>query len=453
MTLQPTASDSVKFGIVMSLESGIGEHLLVTVIWVLGGICATMCHSAYNSRGQQGRAAETTADVQAGAEEGGRAHISADRMVKKYGDAVAVDGVSFRVPVGEVFVLLGPNGAGKTTTMRVLSTETPPSGGTVTLAGLNSVMHRDLLRKTSTLGLCLQFDALYDCLSVWEHLLMFARMQGAAEPCKVAAIVLAAVGMQNYRHTWASQLSGGNKRRLSVALAIIGAPTITILDEPSSGVDVVTQRILWNVIRDLRHMSSVVVSTHSMEEAVSLHDKIGIMMKGRLVCADTASNLQRRYGRKMILQISASAGCAEQVCDAVLEKFNARLAERFCDELRLEVIDTPASDLFEFMERLVAPTPSSIGESKLTPRTLSLQVDVQYPVKFYALSNATMQDVFISFARRAALSRHAAPPRSPAACRRPSSTIWCGSHTVCKLIYYILCTMYKQQGVHRTDVL
>jgi ATP-binding cassette subfamily A (ABC1) protein 3 len=192
---------------------------------------------------------------------------------------VAVDKVSFSVGNGEVFGLLGVNGAGKTTTFKILSGEIKPTSGRAFVAGFDIVNNMTEARRS--IGYCPQFDALLENITVEEHLELFTIIKGIPNDLKnnLVSKKLQEMDLERFRHIQAGQLSGGNKRKLSVAIAMIGNPPIVFLDEPSTGMDPEARRFMWNVISRIatqRKQSTIILTTHSMEEAEALSTKIAI---------------------------------------------------------------------------------------------------------------------------------------------------------------------------------
>jgi len=193
---------------------------------------------------------------------------------------VAVERTSFSVAQGECFALLGVNGAGKTTTFRALThPDRVGTYGNVLIMGQQLTDNFHALRRH--LGYCPQHDdALFHLLTVEEHLHYYARLKGLS--LNRQALVdnqITELNLGNHRHKPAGTLSGGNKRKLSVALALLGKPPIVLLDEPSAGMDPKARRFLWTVVSRITN-SAVVLTTHSMEEAEALSTKMGIMMRG-----------------------------------------------------------------------------------------------------------------------------------------------------------------------------
>ncbi|CAI2386824.1 unnamed protein product [Moneuplotes crassus] len=220
-----------------------------------------------------------------------------DRGIKK----VAVRELSFGCQYGECFSLLGVNGAGKTTTFKMLTGEIKPSKGKVHINGYNVLDRHELSQARKYIGYCPQFDALFSGLTVREHLEFYARIKGVIPEVreKVVKGKLKQMDLLEYEHSTATKLSGGNKRKLSVAMAMIGNPPIIFLDEPSTGMDPKAKRFMWSVISNittLKKKSAVVLTTHSMEEAEALSTKLGIMVSGHFKCFGTVQHLKSKFG-------------------------------------------------------------------------------------------------------------------------------------------------------------
>ena len=212
----------------------------------------------------------------------------------------AVKGVSLAIPNGQCFGLLGVNGAGKTSTLSMLSGEFAPTSGEASIAGLNLLTQIHTCRRK--VGYCPQFDSIFELLTAREHLQLYARIKGIKEEF-IEAVVntkIAEMGLTEYADRYAGTFSGGNKRKLMVAIAMIGNPSIVFLDEPSTGMDPVARRFMWNIIADIvtvREKCSVILTTHSMEECEALCTRIGIMVGGVLRCLGSAQRIRSKYGR------------------------------------------------------------------------------------------------------------------------------------------------------------
>lgn len=215
-------------------------------------------------------------------------------LTKTFGKNTAVDNVTFGIQRGEVFALLGPNGAGKSTTISLIRGDLKSSrnGGDI-LVEDRSVIH-DLPAARAHLGVCPQHDAM-DLMTVREHLEFYARVRGIPDIDHNVNAVIHAVGLQAFSTRMAHALSGGNKRKLSLGIALMGNPTVVLLDEPSSGLDAAAKRIMWKTLAATVPGRSLLLTTHSMEEADALASRAGILAK-RMLALGTTDSLRHRFG-------------------------------------------------------------------------------------------------------------------------------------------------------------
>jgi ABC-type multidrug transport system ATPase subunit len=222
-------------------------------------------------------------------------------VTKTFGKNTAVDNVTFGVKHGEVFALLGPNGAGKSTTISMIRGDLKPDrhGGDVFVENVSVTKH--LAAARSNLGVCPQFDAV-DQMTVQEHLRFYARVRGIPDVEHNVEAIIRAVGLQAFRTRQAFALSGGNKRKLSLGIALMGNPTVVILDEPSSGLDAAAKRIMWRTLAAAVPGRSILLTTHSMEEADALAGRAGILAK-RMLAMGTTEGLRHRFGDALHVHI------------------------------------------------------------------------------------------------------------------------------------------------------
>ena len=219
--------------------------------------------------------------------------ILTQNLCKTYGGVHAVNDLNLTVKEGELFALLGVNGAGKTTTIKMLSCLTRPTSGDAQILG-HSVTN-DAINVKKRINVSPQETAVAEKLSVRENLELIARIYGADRKSakSKADDMIEKFDMQEIQNSRAKTLSGGWQRRLSIAMALISEPEILFLDEPTLGLDVLARRELWSVIEKLKGRITIILTTHYLEEAESLSDRIGIMAKGKLKAEDTAENLKR----------------------------------------------------------------------------------------------------------------------------------------------------------------
>jgi ABC-2 type transport system ATP-binding protein len=230
--------------------------------------------------------------------------ITVEQLVRRYGDRTVVDGLSFEVQRGEVFALLGPNGAGKTTTVEILEGYRPPTEGRVRVLGLDPMS--DARQLQPRIGVMLQEGGVAPSMRPLEALQLFASFFAApADPRELLQLV----GLEEAAQTRYRALSGGQKQRLSLGLALVGRPELVFLDEPTAGMDPQARRATWEIVRSLkRNGVTVLLTTHFMEEAEYLADRVAIVDHGRLVALDAPSALGQAGGPPDELRFKAEAG-------------------------------------------------------------------------------------------------------------------------------------------------
>ncbi|KAI0407227.1 hypothetical protein F4802DRAFT_45445 [Xylaria palmicola] len=240
-------------------------------------------------------------------------------LTKTFGKFTAVDNVSFGVKHGEVFALLGPNGAGKSTTISLIRGDLQPSlnGGDVLVENTSIVRQRATAR--SHLGVCPQFDAI-DSMTVLEHLRFYARIRGIPDIEHNVQAVIRAVGLEAFATRMAHALSGGNKRKLSLGIALMGNPSVVLLDEPSSGLDAAAKRIMWKTLGSIVAGRSILLTTHSMEEADALASRAGILAK-RMLAMGSIDNLRERFGDAIHVHLVSES--APHSTDEEMERMRA----------------------------------------------------------------------------------------------------------------------------------
>jgi ABC-2 type transport system ATP-binding protein len=220
--------------------------------------------------------------------------IDVQNIVKKFGDFTAVKGISFTVGQGEVFGLLGPNGAGKSTLIRMMVTLLPPTSGTALINGFDIVKKADGVRRS--IGVIPQAMTSDLELSVEENLLIFAKLYGVGRDKRNRLIteLLESVELTQWRDKPVKMLSGGMRRRVEIARGLVHEPSVFFLDEPTTGLDPVSRTAVWEMLDRVRknHQLTVLVTTHYMEEADKLCDRIAIVDHGGLVVLDTPANLK-----------------------------------------------------------------------------------------------------------------------------------------------------------------
>lgn len=241
------------------------------------------------------------------------AAIVVNHLTKRFGNRTAVEDLSLTIREGELFALLGQNGAGKTTTIKMLCCLLPPTSGDAILLG-DSITGNPAAVKRK-LNVSPQDTAVAPNLTVFENLVLMARIYGSDPPTARmrAEQMLEAFGLTERAGDKARTLSGGMQRRLSIAMALISNPDILFLDEPTLGLDVRARRELWNVVRALKGNVTIILTTHYLEEAEALADRIGIMHAGRLRALGTAAELKVQTGTPT-LEEAFLALTGEEVC-------------------------------------------------------------------------------------------------------------------------------------------
>lgn len=219
-------------------------------------------------------------------------------LSKDYKDVRAVDNLELDIREGELFALLGVNGAGKTTTIKMLCCITTPTSGDALLNGKSIAQNSDAVKKI--IAVSPQETAVAPNLSVEENLLLMCGVHGFDKQKSIqrTAEMIEEFNLGGIKKKKASKLSGGWQRRLSIAMALISEPQILFLDEPTLGLDVIARSELWDTIRELKSKMTIILTTHYMEEAEELSDRIGVMKNGHLLAVGTAQELKDKTGEE-----------------------------------------------------------------------------------------------------------------------------------------------------------
>ena len=244
--------------------------------------------------------------------------IVAKNLTKKYEDFIAVDGINFTVKRGEAFGLLGPNGAGKSTTMRMIASTSQRTSGDLEILGKDPNKKGPEIR--AHLGVVPQQDNLDFELKVWENLYIYGRYFGLARKFVKAKIeeLLAFAQLEDKRNVKTDALSGGMKRRLTIARALVNEPEILMLDEPTTGLDPQARHVLWDRLFRLKEQGvTLVITTHYMDEAEQLCDRLIVMDKGKIMAEGSPAQLIKDYSSREVLEVrfgsSRNAEVAEQL--------------------------------------------------------------------------------------------------------------------------------------------
>lgn len=324
---------------------------------------------------------------------------------KQFKQNLAVNDITFGVPRGEVFALLGPNGAGKSTCISLIRGDVQPSrhGGDIFVEDVSVISHRALAR--SRLGVCPQFDAM-DTMTVIEHLDFYARIRGVSNPKHNALAVLEAVGLVPYADRMAAQLSGGNKRKLSLGIALMGNPAVLLLDEPSSGMDAASKRVMWRTLSSVIPGRSLVLTTHSMEEADALANRAGIMAS-KMLALGTTDYLRRKHGNAYYVHIvhKDSPHTADEDMEGIRSWILRRMPhakvenKTYHGQLRFEV-PTSADILLEkdmVVEKSDATISSSTVATSIADLFAALELaKTELGLEQYSVSRSTLDQVFLN---------------------------------------------------------
>jgi ABC-type multidrug transport system ATPase subunit len=233
----------------------------------------------------------------------------------------ALHRLSLCVRDGELLTILGQNGAGKSTLINLLSGVFVPSSGTAFLDGFSILTEMDSIH--ASMGSCPQDNLLYEDLTPTEHLLFYGRLRNVPEHLlgRLVREILAAVLLSDRAEHSVKELSGGMKRRLSIAISLLGSPNVCFLDEPTTGLDPATRRKVWDVIHQYREKKAIILTTHSMEEAEALSSRIAIMNRGSLLCIGTSTFLKQRFGSMYRISVSSANGRVDEAASLVNSLF------------------------------------------------------------------------------------------------------------------------------------
>jgi lipooligosaccharide transport system ATP-binding protein len=301
--------------------------------------------------------------------------IQARGLTKKFGDFTAVDGIDFDVAKGESFGLLGPNGAGKSTTMRIIAATSRRTGGTISILGRDPELHGPQVR--AHLGVVPQQDNLDNELTVAENLYIYGRYFGLRKNFVKEKVneLLAFAQLEEKRDVKVDALSGGMKRRLTIARALISEPDILMLDEPTTGLDPQARHILWDRLFRLKEEGvTLIITTHFMDEAEQLCNRLVVMDKGKIMAEGSPAELIKKYSTKEVLELRFGSDRNQELAPTLATM--CERMEQLPDRLLLYVEDGEVL-LEEIAAKKLHPTTSLVRRSsledvflRLTGRTL-----------------------------------------------------------------------------------
>ncbi|XP_067219925.1 retinal-specific phospholipid-transporting ATPase ABCA4 isoform X1 [Chanodichthys erythropterus] len=308
----------------------------------------------------------------------------------------AVDRICVGVPAGECFGLLGVNGAGKTTTFKMLTGDTDVTSGEASVAGYSILTN--ILDVHQNMGYCPQFDAIDELLTGREHLYLYARLRGIPESeiSRVAEWGIQKLGLSEYAGNCAGTYSGGNKRKLSTAIAMIGCPPLVLLDEPTTGMDPHSRRFLWTAILSIiRDGRAVVLTSHSMEECEALCTRLAIMVNGTFKCLGTIQHLKYKFGGGYVVTMKIKAAKAGLTPDLVP-------AESFMDSSFPGCIQRE-KHYNTLQYEIAAASLARVFQLVLTNKE-------RLNIEDYSVSQTTLDQVFVSFAKQQSGEDDTVPP-------------------------------------------
>jgi lipooligosaccharide transport system ATP-binding protein len=290
--------------------------------------------------------------------------IRAEHLTKRFGEFTAVDGIGFELRRGEAFGFLGPNGAGKSSTMRMIGCVSPPTSGTLTILGMDSVRQGQAVR--SRLGVVPQEDTLDVELTVRENLLIYGRYFGLPRDliAERTARLLDFVQLSERAGDQVEPLSGGMKRRLTIARSLINEPDILLLDEPTTGLDPQARHVVWDRLFRLKQQGvTLVLTTHYMDEAEQLCDRLVVMDGGRIAAGGSPRELIARYSTPEVLELRFAPSDHDQAAEKLAD-VPATRTEVLADRVLLYVTDGDAA-LAAVRARGVEPLTSLVRRSTL----------------------------------------------------------------------------------------
>jgi len=315
---------------------------------------------------------------------------------------------------------LGVNGAGKTTTLSVLTGDTNPTAGDAYVAGhdVTGQTPGGVEEARKSIGFCPQTNPLLDLMTGWDTLLMFGKLRGIPSDRLEETVndLISALTLTPHAHKPSCSYSGGNKRKLSLGIAIIGDPDVLFIDEASSGMDPVSRRKMWELLANVAERRSVILTTHSMEEAEALCTRVAIMTSGRMRCLGSVQHLKNRFVGGYVLDMQCEMmrggdGEGRKEEEEIVDKVQAYilnvalkgvsvLTERHGPFLRFDVCSNKQEDEEKHEEELMKEEKGGAITLGVIFRTLeSMKVDERFRIVDYSVSQCTLEQVFLSLAK------------------------------------------------------
>jgi len=314
--------------------------------------------------------------------------LKIENIYKVFGDKLALNGLSLNIYRNEIFVLLGHNGAGKSTLMNILTGFIPATSGSVIYNSYNILTPEGLDKFRKVVGICPQHDLLFNDLTVQDHLEMFCVFKSVNDSIKEKEIlkVINDFGLKEKRYTKAMHLSGGQKRKLSIAMALVGGSSVIFLDEPTSGMDIFSRRKLWNELKKYLNGKIIILTTHYMEEASVLGNRIGILSEGELQCIGSPLFLIEKLGKTINLNVCKNNTNSDNniIIDFIKNNSGYNL------DIEYEI----------FNEEICFKIPKEDNKFKGKEFFIKLDENLQnLNIKSYSISMSTLEDVFINISK------------------------------------------------------
>ncbi|XP_055842779.1 LOW QUALITY PROTEIN: uncharacterized protein LOC129909731 [Episyrphus balteatus] len=315
-----------------------------------------------------------------------------DKVTKFYGKFIAVNQISVGVKHSECFGLLGVNGAGKTTTFKMLTGDERISSGDGYVKGLS--LKKDMNAVYQEIGYCPQFDALFDDFTGRETLKIYALLRGIPDKKipQVSSDLGKSFGFMQHYNKQVRAYSGGNKRKLSTALAVLGSPSVIYLDEPTTGMDPAARRQLWNMVCRIRDAGkSIVLTSHSMEECEALCTRLAIMVNGEFKCIGSTQHLKNKFTKGLILKLKMRKGSENEAMELMEED-----TQKVMSFITTEFSDAVLQERFQGILTFYIPL-SSILWSRIFGLMESNKIALN--IEDYSISQTTLEEIFLQFAK------------------------------------------------------
>ena len=315
-------------------------------------------------------------------------YLSIKNVTRKYDELIAVNNFNGELFKDEIFCLLGHNGAGKTTLIKMISGAEDPNSGDIFLNNRSVVTNKKYLFKN--IGLCQQDNIFFEYLTVYEHLKYMMEIKGIKSDLEQINALTTKIGLVQKKDAICNTLSGGEKRKLCVALAIIGNSELVLLDEPTSGMDIISKRALWDFLKEFKNNKIIILTTHSLDEAEYLGDRIGIMSNGHYICSGTSSFLKTKYPCGFNLNLLIDS----KIC-------NDSIKQKLYDEL---IQYEPKLEIKISSKGLFSLNIQSNNQNIKEIFDVITKHKEEYGIEDYTVSSTSLEDVFLKLNHKITIS-------------------------------------------------